>query len=155
MGLSTSLPIKWRRIIRCIQSSEFEVSFYRINHAHFQLTNRKFSCFNSPWKSWKQVTSSLSGHFCASLNFIDKAATVQPRYSLRPEGVFGNGTFKQENVFYAALAHESACTENLTPWKKFLPCFHKSGLASLLNAVYLLNSNYFSISIDIKSICGV
>lgn len=109
----------------------------------------------SPWKSWKQVTSSLSGHFCSSLNFIDKAATVQPRYSLKPEGVFGNGSFKQENVFYAALAHETVCTENLTPWKKFLPCFHKSGLASLLNAVYLLNSNYFSISIDIKSKCGV
>ncbi|XP_074605753.1 phosphatidylinositol glycan anchor biosynthesis class T [Brevipalpus obovatus] len=114
-----------------------------------------FSHLNSnPWKSWKQVTSSLSGHFCASLNFIDKAATVQPRYSLKPEGVFGNGSFKQENVFYAALAHETVCTENLTPWKKFLPCFHKSGLASLLNAVYLLNSNYFSISIDIKSKCG-
>lgn len=66
-----------------------------------------------------------------------------------------NNTFKLDRVFYAALAHETVCTENLTPWKKLLPCFHKAGLASLLNAVHILNSNYFSISVDVKSVCKV
>ncbi|RWS19910.1 GPI transamidase component PIG-T-like protein, partial [Leptotrombidium deliense] len=108
---------------------------------------------DNPSKAWREVTSTLSGHFCASLNFIDKAATVQPVYSFRPEGVTFNGSVDNNLLFYAALPHEAVCTENLTPWKKMLPCFDKAGLSSLLNAKHLFNSHYFSLALDFKPIC--
>lgn len=101
------------------------------------------------------MTSQLSGEFCASLNFIDKAASVQPRFSFRPEGVVAKDSLKNNSAFYASLSHESVCTENLTPWKKLLPCFAKSGLASLLNAVHLFNTNYMSIALDLRPVCRV
>lgn len=108
----------------------------------------------SPLKGWNKVTSLLSGQFCASLNFIDKAATVEPKISLRPEGVVV-GPVGNSSLFYAALPHEAVCTENLTPWKKLLPCFAKAGLATLLNAVHLFNTNYFSLALDLRPVCRV
>jgi phosphatidylinositol glycan class T len=42
------------------------------------------------------------------------------------------------------------CTENLTPWLKLLPCKSYSGLASLLNAYRLYNSQYHSMSVELK-----
>lgn len=45
------------------------------------------------------------------------------------------------------------CTENLTPWKKLLPCDSKSGLASLLNSGYIHNTRYHSISLNLRPIC--
>ena len=95
------------------------------------------------WKSWRDLTSLLSSHFCASLDFIDSAATIQPQFSLRPKGIFANGTYRKENIFYASIVNEAVCTENLTPWKKLLPCFSKAGIASLLNSANIFNSNYF------------
>ncbi|RWS07996.1 GPI transamidase component PIG-T-like protein [Dinothrombium tinctorium] len=108
---------------------------------------------DNPQKAWRDVTSVLSGHFCASLNFIDKAATVQPVYSFKPEGVLQNGSMRNDLLFYAALPHEALCTENLTPWKKLLPCFDKAGLASLLNARHIFNSHFVSLALDLKPIC--
>ena len=101
------------------------------------------------------MTNLLSGQFCASLNFIDSAASVQPKYSLRPEGHADTENTRNDSVFYAALPTETVCTENLTPWKKLLPCFAKSGLATLLSAVHVFNSNYFSLAIDIRPVCRV
>ena len=124
---------------------------YQPNGAELWVTLQNFN--PNPWKSWKDITSTLSGLFCASLNFIDKAATTKPRFSLKPDGIFINDSYRPDNVFYASLAHEAVCTENLTPWKKLLPCFSKAGLASLLNAVQIFNSNYFALSLDVKSIC--
>ena len=109
----------------------------------------------SPTKAWKDITSELSGQFCASINFIDNSATVQPKYSFRPEGVIDSNYLKNSSVFYGALPHESVCTENLTPFKKLLPCFATKGLATLLNAQYLFNSYYFSMAIDFRPICRV
>ena len=111
--------------------------------------------FSSPSKGWKEVSSLLSGQFCASLNFIDKAASVEPRISFRPEGTINEAMPRNNSVFYAALPHEAVCTENLTPWKKLLPCFSKAGLASLLNAGHLFNTNYFSLALDLRPICMV
>lgn len=45
------------------------------------------------------------------------------------------------------------CTENLTPWKKLLPCDSKSGLASLLNSGYIHNTRYHSIALHLRPIC--
>lgn len=97
----------------------------------------------------------LSGQFCASLNFIDSAASVQPKFSLRPEGYANEDVLRNDSVFYAALPTETVCTENLTPWKKLLPCSSKSGLATLLNAVHVFNSNFFALALDIFPVCRV
>ena len=36
---------------------------------------------------WRRLTNSLSGQFCASLNFLDSALTSSPKWSLGPMGV--------------------------------------------------------------------
>ncbi|XP_073467196.1 GPI transamidase component PIG-T-like, partial [Aquarana catesbeiana] len=54
---------------------------------------------------------------------------------------------------YATLPREIVCTENLTPWKKLLPCGSKVGLASLLEAERLYYSSYHSQSVHIRPIC--
>ncbi|CAG2163757.1 unnamed protein product, partial [Oppiella nova] len=106
----------------------------------------------NPQKAWRDITSELSGQFCSSINFIDNSATVQPKYSLRPEGVIDGNSLRNGSIFYGALPHESVCTENLTPWKKLLPCFATKGLATLLNAAHLFNSYYFSLAVDFRPI---
>lgn len=99
----------------------------------------------------------MSGQFCASINFIDKPISVQPKLSFRPRSnTFSseNQTYNSQFSYYATLPTEAICTENLTPWKKLLPCFGRSGLASLLNAIPLLNSNYLSLALDYQPVCG-
>ncbi|KAI8145967.1 GPI transamidase component PIG-T [Fennellomyces sp. T-0311] len=96
---------------------------------------------------WKSLTNTLSGLFCASLNFMDETLTTEPTLSFRSA---------QENnaqLRYGSLPHENVCTENLTPWIKLLPCKAKSGIAVLLNAHRIYNSNFHSMSIHAKSIC--
>ena len=51
-------------------------------------------------------------------------------------------------------------TENLTPWKKLLPCLasgsNDKGLAGLLdNAPKLHHSAYHSLRMDLREICAV
>ncbi|CAG2062522.1 unnamed protein product, partial [Timema podura] len=84
--------------------------------------------------AWKELTSALSGLLCASLNFIDAANSLSPELTLRPAGVVDNKPVNSSYLRYATLPREIVCTENLTPWKKLLPCDSKKGLASLLNA---------------------
>ncbi|KAF7240934.1 GPI transamidase component PIG-T [Varanus komodoensis] len=54
---------------------------------------------------------------------------------------------------YAVLPREVVCTENLTPWKKLLPCSSKAGLAVLLKAEHLFYSSYHSQAVHIRPIC--
>eukprot|EP00079_Xenopus_tropicalis_P031000 XP_012827251.1 PREDICTED: GPI transamidase component PIG-T isoform X1 [Xenopus tropicalis] len=102
-------------------------------------------------KSWKELSNILSGIFCASLNFIDSTNTVTPTASFKPLGV-ANIT-DHHLLRYATLPREIVCTENLTPWKKLLPCGSKAGLASLLRAERLYHSSYHSQSVHIRPIC--
>ncbi|GAA5799969.1 hypothetical protein HPULCUR_005390 [Helicostylum pulchrum] len=97
---------------------------------------------------WKSLTNTLSGLFCASLNFIDQTLTTEPRLSFKADS---NSTDKR--LRYGALPHENVCTENLTPWIKLLPCKAKSGIAVLLNPHRIYNSNFHSMAIHAKSIC--
>lgn len=102
--------------------------------------------------NWKQLAASLSGLLCASFNFIEPLNSVAPEFSFRPRGAVResiNNTF----VRYSALPREIVCTENLTPWKKLLPCDSKAGLASLLNAGYVHNVRYHSVGLHIRPIC--
>ncbi|KAI7903831.1 GPI transamidase component PIG-T [Cokeromyces recurvatus] len=96
---------------------------------------------------WKSLTNTLSGIFCASLNFIDETITTEPRLSFRTT----NDTDQQ--LRYGSLPHENVCTENLTPWIKLLPCKAKSGIAVLLNPHKIYNSNFHSMAIHANSIC--
>ncbi|KAI8336034.1 GPI transamidase component PIG-T [Blakeslea trispora] len=96
---------------------------------------------------WKALTNTLSGLFCASLNFIDQTITTEPRLSFQSE------TVRDGRLRYGSLPHENVCTENLTPWIKLLPCKSKSGISTLLNPHKIYNSNFHSMAIHAKSVC--
>ena len=106
-----------------------------------------------PDKNFKEITNYLSGKFCASISSVDRTVSVSPRHLLRSQ--FQPQRKNLTNNYYASLPHETVCTENLTPWKKLLPCHSKAGLSSLLNSVFIMNSNYFSISVDLEQFCLV
>ncbi|KAJ8865834.1 hypothetical protein PR048_033356 [Dryococelus australis] len=102
---------------------------------------------------WKELSSSLSGLLCASLNFIEATNSLSPELSLRPTGVVGDKPVNSSLLRYATLPREIVCTENLTPWKKLLPCDSKKGLATLLNAGYIHNTNYHSLAVHLRPVC--
>ena len=103
-----------------------------ISHRFFALTDVNYR--------WRRLTNALSGQFCASLNFLDSERTSQPEWILGPMGVDPpqtvNGTARR-HLRFGTLPGENVCTENLTPWKKLLPCGGKRGIGSLLNARYV------------------
>ena len=77
---------------------------------------------------WSDLVNSLSGLFCASLNFIDSGKTVRPLLSFEPEGTLDELQAAQKKVtgqsqgklqlLHGMLPHEVVCTENLTPFLK-------------------------------------
>ncbi|KAB2057147.1 hypothetical protein ES319_A11G149400v1 [Gossypium barbadense] len=86
--------------------------------------------------SWKNLTHTLSGLFCASINFLESTATYStPEWSFPPAS---------GNVRYGTLPCEAVCTENLTPWLKLLPCRDKAGIALLLDRPSLYRGFYHS-----------
>lgn len=103
---------------------------------------------------WTGLVNSLSGLICASLNFIDSKVTTSPQYSMLPRGAVRDGKLYDHRLArYAILPQENVCTENLTPWKKLLPCHGKAGLSSLLSAKPLFDSNYHSMSVMMTHRC--
>lgn len=87
-------------------------------------------------QTWKNLTHTLSGLFCASINFLESTTA----YSAPIWG------FQQYvgRLRYGALPREAVCTENLTPWLKLLPCRDKAGLASVLERSSIYNGSYHS-----------
>ncbi|KAK4751060.1 hypothetical protein SAY87_004542 [Trapa incisa] len=86
--------------------------------------------------SWKNLTHSLSGLFCASINFLESSTTYSaPELAFHPASV---------NLRYGTLPREAVCTENLTPWLKLLPCRDKSGISSLLDRPSIYRGFYHS-----------
>ncbi|KAL3280850.1 hypothetical protein HHI36_004079 [Cryptolaemus montrouzieri] len=105
-------------------------------------------------KNWKELTNSLSGLLCASFNFIDSTNTISPEFSFRPQGIIDNSEKVNSSYLkYSSLPREIVCTENLTPWKKLLPCNAKTGLGSLLNSGYIHNTRYHSLGLHLRRIC--
>ncbi|CAH6720419.1 GPI transamidase component Gpi16p [[Candida] jaroonii] len=103
-------------------------------------------------KHWYKLSKSLSGFFCASLNFIDDSITTFPLSS------FAEESFKADEanklfLIRAALPSEPICTENLTPFLKLLPTRGKAGVSSLLDGHKIFDSLWHSMSIDIKTQC--
>ncbi|XP_051887165.1 GPI transamidase component PIG-T [Pristis pectinata] len=101
--------------------------------------------------TWKELTNVLSGLFCASLNFIDSTNTVTPTASFKPLGIINETNHNY--LRYAALPREIVCTENLTPWKKLLPCGSKAGLGVLLKAERLFHTSYHSQAVHVRPVC--
>ncbi|GMM34718.1 GPI-anchor transamidase subunit [Saccharomycopsis crataegensis] len=96
--------------------------------------------------NWRFLVNSLSGFFCASLNFIDETITTFPEYS------FGNTHDQGIYLLRAALPREPICTENLTPIIKLLPTKGRAGISSLLDGHKLFDSKWVSTSIDLNTI---
>ncbi|KAJ0110944.1 hypothetical protein Patl1_01578 [Pistacia atlantica] len=85
---------------------------------------------------WKNLTHTLSGLFCASVNFLESSTAYSaPEWAFRPAS---------GNLRYGALPREAVCTENLTPWLKLLPCRDKSGLSALMDRPSVYRGFYHS-----------
>ena len=102
-------------------------------------------------KSWKKLTNALAGQFCASLNFLDSTQSINPKWSFNPSGILTQSS--KNNVKFGMLPGENVCTENLTPWKKLLPCGTKRGLATMLNVDHIHTSKYHSLGLSLRKIC--
>lgn len=86
--------------------------------------------------SWKNLTHSLSGLFCASINFLESSTSYSaPKWGFHPAS---------ENMRYGTLSREAVCTENLTPWLKLLPCRDKSGFSVLMDRPSIYKGFYHS-----------
>ena len=106
---------------------------------------------------WQGLVNSLSGLFCASLNFIDSTRTTKPVLTFSPKGRFDAtageyGTGKQ--LRHGTLPHEVVCTENLTPFLKLLPCKGKAGIARLLDGHRVFDADWQSMAVDVRKVCS-
>ncbi|KAL1955738.1 hypothetical protein VTO42DRAFT_8136 [Malbranchea cinnamomea] len=102
---------------------------------------------------WITLTQSLSGLFCASLNFIDSTRTTRPVVAFEPRGDHLSGESRL-HFLHGTLPGEVVCTENLTPFLKLLPCKGKVGIASLLDGHKLFDAAWQSMSIDVQPSCA-
>nr|POF04491.1 gpi transamidase component gpi16 [Quercus suber] len=100
---------------------------------------------------WNELVNSLSGLFCASLNFIDGTRTTRPGLSFEPEG--SHSGREKSQLLHGTLPHEVVCTENLTPFLKLLPCKGKAGISSLLDGHKVFDANWQTMAIDVRPIC--
>ncbi|KAM7527415.1 hypothetical protein LguiB_030825 [Lonicera macranthoides] len=93
--------------------------------------------------SWKNLTHTLSGLFCASVNFLESSTTYSaPDWGFRP---FSG------NLRYGTLPREAVCTENLTPWLKLLPCRDKAGISALMDRPSIYRGFYHSQRLHLTS----
>ncbi|KAJ5702288.1 hypothetical protein N7488_009836 [Penicillium malachiteum] len=101
---------------------------------------------------WITLTQSLSGLFCASLNFIDSTRTTRPVVSFEPTGNHPNAS--SLHLLHGTLPGEVVCTENLTPFLKLLPCKGKTGISTLFDGHKLFDAAWQSMSVDVHPICS-
>ncbi|KAF9669746.1 hypothetical protein SADUNF_Sadunf14G0139500 [Salix dunnii] len=93
--------------------------------------------------SWKNLTHTLSGIFCASINFLESSSMYSaPDWSFRQ----ASGSLR-----YGMLPREAVCTENLTPWLKLLPCRDKAGISALMDRPSIYTSLYYSQRLHLTS----
>ncbi|XP_052170297.1 GPI transamidase component GPI16 isoform X2 [Diospyros lotus] len=93
--------------------------------------------------SWKNLSHTLSGLFCASINFLESSTAYSaPDWGFRPF----SGKLR-----YGTLPREAVCTENLTPWLKLLPCRDKAGLSTLMDRPSIYRGFYHSQRLHLTS----
>ncbi|KAI4340313.1 hypothetical protein MLD38_025163 [Melastoma candidum] len=86
--------------------------------------------------SWRGLTHSLSGLFCASINYLEHSTAYStPEWGFQPS----SGSLR-----YGTLPREAVCTENLTPWLKLLPCRDKAGISVLMDRPSIYRGFYHS-----------
>lgn len=100
---------------------------------------------------WITLTQSLSGLFCASLNFVDSTRTTRPAVSFEPTG--DHNKVESLHLLHGTLPGEVVCTENLTPFLKLLPCKGKAGISTLFDGHKLFDAAWQSMSVDVQPIC--
>lgn len=105
----------------------------------------------SAFDRWISLTQSLSGLFCASLNFIDSTRTTRPVVSFEPTG--NHYPSSDLHLLHGTLPGEVVCTENLTPFLKLLPCKGNAGVSSLLDGHKLFDASWQSMSVDVRPVC--
>ncbi|TKR65001.1 hypothetical protein L596_025465 [Steinernema carpocapsae] len=99
---------------------------------------------------WTFLVNSLNGIFCTSLMELVPALTASPHWFLNDIlEEHGNASKMAKNIRYGVLGGETVCTENLTPWKKLLPC-KQNGIVQLLNPTKLYSSVYHSLTLRVK-----
>ena len=106
-------------------------------------------------KKWTTLTQSLSGLFCASINFIDSTRTSRPSSAFSPSAdrFISSGIGAPTYYFmHGVLPGEVVCTENLTPFLKLLPCKGKAGISSLLDGHKVFDADWQTMSIDVRPI---
>jgi hypothetical protein len=97
-------------------------------------------------QQWIELSEALSGLLCASFSFVEETNTLSPHFSFRPLSATPNCVYlNSSHIRYTTLPREVVCTENLTPWKKLLPCESKEGFTSLLNAQPIYSTSYHSL----------
>jgi len=106
--------------------------------------------------AWEGLTNALAGLLCASLNKLDRTQGVSPKHSFQPVGAQGaNLSSSPSHLRFGLLPKENLCTENLTPWKKLLPCKGRRGLATLLNSGAIQrHSSYQALLLKVRPICS-
>uniref|UniRef100_A0A915AS64 GPI transamidase component PIG-T n=1 Tax=Parascaris univalens TaxID=6257 RepID=A0A915AS64_PARUN len=99
---------------------------------------------------WIYLVNSLNGIFCTSLLQMVPSLSSSPQFSFLPRGL----AISTDHRFmrYGALSGENVCTENLTPWRKLLPC-KETGLSMLLNPIKLYSSMFHSMSVHVIRVC--
>lgn len=105
------------------------------------------------FERWTTLTQSLSGLFCASLNFIDSTRTTKPVLSFQAAGT-SQGANQSLHLLHGVLPGEVVCTENLTPFLKLLPCKGKAGISSLLDGHKVFDASWQSMAIDVRPKCN-
>lgn len=102
---------------------------------------------------WMALVNSLSGLFCASLNFIDHTRTITPLLAFNREGSTTSNATERLHLMHGMLPHEVVCTENLTPFLKLLPCKGKAGLSTLLDGHKVFDANWQAMAVDVETVC--
>ncbi|CAJ0954488.1 unnamed protein product, partial [Mesorhabditis belari] len=97
---------------------------------------------------WLSVVNSLNGAFCASLLSMVPAETYKQKNERKGDYPKAKKLFSRAGT----LPREALCTENLTPWRKLLPC-KQNGLISLLNPHKLYGSLFHSMGFHIHPEC--
>lgn len=105
---------------------------------------------------WDGLTNALAGLLCASLNKLDSTIVVSPKHSFQPQGAQGaNLSSSSSHLRYGLLPKENLCTENLTPWKKLLPCKGRRGLATLLSSSMMQkHASYQALLLKVRPVCS-
>lgn len=114
----------------------------------------EFTDVGSAHEHWLTLTNTLSGLFCASLNFIDSSKSISPEGVLEPESRVPASEQQKLHLVHGSLPREVVCTENLTPFLKLLPCQGKAGVSSVLDGHKLFDASWQSMSVVVQRTCA-